>query len=48
MNKYLIKLDVFIEVEAFNAEDAQEYLNDIFITDDEIKSIKLVAIKELK
>jgi hypothetical protein len=48
MNKYLMKLDVSIEVEAFNAEDAQEYLNDIFITDDEIKSIKLVAVKELK
>jgi predicted DNA-binding protein (UPF0251 family) len=48
MNKYSIKLDVSIEVEAFNPEDAQEYLNDIFITDDEIKSIKLVEIKELK
>lgn len=48
MNKYSIKLDVSVEVEAFNAEDAKEYLNDIFITDDEIKSIKLVTIKELK
>lgn len=48
MNKYSIKLDVLVEVEAFNLEDAKEYLNDIFITDDEIKSIKLVAIKELK
>ena len=48
MNKYSIKLDVTLEVEAFNPEDAKEYLNDIFITDDEIKSIKLVTIKELK
>jgi hypothetical protein len=48
MNKYSIKLDVLLEVEAFNQEDAKEYLNDIFITDDEIKSIKLITIKELK
>lgn len=48
MNKYSIKLDVTLEVEAFNPEDAKEYLSDIFITDDEIKSIKLVTIKELK
>jgi hypothetical protein len=48
MNKYLIKLNVLLEVEAFSPDDAQEYLNDIFITDDEIKSINLVSIKELK
>jgi hypothetical protein len=48
MNKYSIKLEVSVEVEAFNQEDAQEYLNDIFITDDEIKAIKLVSIKEKK
>jgi hypothetical protein len=48
MNKYSIKLEVSVEVEAFNQDDAQEYLNDIFITDDEIKAIKLVSIKEKK
>ena len=48
MNRYSIKLEVAIEVEAFNAEDAQEYLNDVFITDDEIKSIKMISIKEKK
>ena len=48
MNKYSIKLEVSVEVEAFNQDDAQEDLNDIFITDDEIKAIKLVSIKEKK
>jgi len=46
MNKYSIKLEVSVEVEAFTVEDAQEYLNDVFITDDEIKSIKIISIKE--
>lgn len=46
MNSYKIKLDVEIEVEAFNQEDAAEYVHDIFNLDDEIKAIKIVKIVE--
>ena len=31
MNKYRIKLDIEVEVEAFNQEDATEYIYDISI-----------------
>ena len=46
MNKYRIKLDVEVEVEAFNTEDATEYIHDIFNIDDEIKKVNIVNIKE--
>jgi len=47
MNKYnTVKLEVLAEVEAFDENDARDYLNDIFGTDDEIKSIKIISVKE--
>jgi hypothetical protein len=46
MNKYTIKLEVVAEVEAFDSDDAKDYITDIFGTDDEIKSIKITSIKE--
>lgn len=46
MNVYRIKLDIDLEIEAFNEEDAVEYVNDIFGADDEVKLVKLVSIKE--
>ena len=46
MNTYKIRLDVDLEVQAFNEEDASEYVGDIFGIDDEIKSVKLISIKE--
>jgi hypothetical protein len=46
MNKYRIKLEVEVEVEAFNAEDAAEYINDIFNIDDEIKKVNIVKITQ--
>jgi hypothetical protein len=46
MNKYTVKLEVVAEVEAFDADDAKDYITDIFGTDDEIKSIKITSIKE--
>jgi hypothetical protein len=46
MNTYSINLEVKVDVEAFNAEDAIEYINDIFNIDDEIKNIKILSIKE--
>lgn len=44
MNKYRIKLEIEVEVEAFNQEDAIEYIHDIFNIDDEIKKVNLVKI----
>ena len=46
MEKYRIKLEVEVEVEAFNSEDALDYINDIFNIDDEIKSVKIANIKK--
>ncbi len=46
MNKYTVQLEVLLEVEAFDADDARDYVNDIFGTDDEIKSIKVIKLKE--
>ena len=46
MNKYSIKLELVAEVEAFDENDAKDYISDIFGTDDEIKSIKITNIKQ--
>jgi hypothetical protein len=46
MNIYSIKLEINAEVEAFSEEDAVEYISDIFGIDDEVKSVKVVSIKE--
>jgi hypothetical protein len=46
MNKYLIKLEISVEVEAFDEEDAKEYVSDIFGVDDEVKSVKILTVKQ--
>lgn len=46
MNNYSVKLEVEAEVQAFNDNDATDYINDIFGTDEEIKSVKIISIKE--
>jgi len=46
MNKYIVKLEVTAEIEAFDSDDAKDYITDIFGIDDEIKSIKIINIKE--
>jgi len=46
MNIYKIKIEVDAEVQAFNEDDAVDYVNDIFGVDDEIKSIKIISVKE--
>jgi hypothetical protein len=46
MNTFKIKIEVDAEVEAFNEEDAVDYVQDIFGIDDEVKSVKVVSIKE--
>ncbi len=46
MKSYKVKLEIEAEVEAFDQDDALDYANDIFGVDDEIKSVKLISVKE--
>lgn len=46
MNTYRVKLEIEAEVQAFDEADASDYINDIFGIDDEVKSIKIIGIKE--
>ena len=46
MKTYKVKLEIDAEVQAFDEDDAVDYLNDIFGIDDEVKSVKVVNIKE--
>ena len=46
MKTYSIKIEVNAQVEAFSEEDAVDYVNDIFGIDDEVKSVKVINIKE--
>lgn len=46
MNTYKVELSVQVEVDAFNQDDATEYVQDIFNIDDEIKKVNIVSIKE--
>jgi hypothetical protein len=46
MNFYKAKLEVLVEVQAFNEEDVADYINDIFNIDEEIKSVKIVQIRQ--
>ena len=47
MNKYKVKLEVTAEIEAFDEDDARDYISDIFGTDEEVKSIKITSLKEM-
>jgi hypothetical protein len=46
MNKYIVKLEVEVEVEAFDENDALDYSSDIFGIDDEITNVKVISVKE--
>jgi hypothetical protein len=46
MNTYKVKLEVELEVNAFNEIDARDYVGDIFNIDDEIKKVNIVKITE--
>ena len=46
MNTYRVKLEIDAEVEAFSDEDAVDYVSDIFGVDDEVKSVKVISVKE--
>lgn len=46
MKNYKVKLEIDAEIEAFNIDDATDYVKDIFGVDDEIKNVNLISIKE--
>jgi hypothetical protein len=46
MKTYRVKLEVEAEIQAFDEDDAVDYLNDIFGVDDEVKNVKVVNVKE--
>lgn len=46
MKTFKIKLEVDTEVQAFDEDDASDYIKDIFGVDDEVKSVKVISIKE--
>ena len=46
MNIYNIKIEIDIEIEAFNEIDAREYVSEIFGTDEEVKRVKVLTVNE--
>ena len=46
MKKYKISLEIEAEIDAFDEDDARDYIGDIFGVDEEIKSIKISSIRE--
>lgn len=46
MKTYKVKLELEAEIQAFDEDDAVDYLNDIFGVDDEVKSVKVINVKE--
>jgi hypothetical protein len=46
MNTYKVELKVDMEIDAFNEDDAKDYIADVFGVDEEIKSVHITKIKE--
>lgn len=46
MNTYKVKLNIEAEIDAFNIDDASDYIKDIFGVDEEVKNVNIVSIKE--
>ena len=46
MKTYKVRLDIEVEVQAFNETDAKDYVNDIFNIDEEIKKVNVLKILE--
>lgn len=47
MNSYVVKLNVELEIQAFDETDARDYALDILNVDDEIKAVNIVKIKKI-
>lgn len=46
METYFVQIAIEAEIEAFNENDAKEYISDIFGIDEEIKSVKVNLIQK--
>ena len=46
MKIFKVKIEIDAEVQAFDEDDASDYVNDIFGVDDEVKNVKIISIKE--
>lgn len=46
MKTFAVKVEVTAEIDAFDEDDAKDYASDIFGSDQEVKSVKVVSIKE--
>ena len=46
MNTYKVELKVDMEIDAFNEDDAKDYIADVFGVDEEIKGVHITKIKE--
>ena len=46
MKTFTVKVEATAEIDAFDEDDAKDYANDIFGSDLEVKSVKVVSIKE--
>ena len=45
MEFFKAKIELDLEIEAFDEVDAKEYINEIFGIDDEVKNIKILSVK---
>lgn len=45
MEFFKAKIELDLEIEAFDEVDAREYINEIFGIDDEVKNIKILSVK---
>lgn len=46
MNNYIVTMEIIANIEAFDLDDAKDYIEDIFGIDEEVESIKIISIKE--
>ena len=45
MENFKAKIELDLEIEAFDEVDAKDYILEIFGIDDEVKNIKIISVK---
>lgn len=46
MKTYAVKVEISAEIKAFNENDAEDYLQDLFGSDDVINNFKVIDMRE--
>jgi hypothetical protein len=46
MKTYAVKVEISAEIKAFNEDDAGDYLQDLFGSDDVINNFKIIDMRE--